>query len=102
MGVVNTQREFILDYLRENKDFFRKRFGVVRIGLFGSCARGDESCNSDIDVVIEMEHDKKNIHNFLQFKRHLEQNLNRTVDVGLLSAIKPAVRKQILNEIIYV
>ena len=102
MTIAELQRDFLLDYLRENKDFFRKHFGITRIGLFGSYAREEENSDSDIDIIIEMERGKKNIHNFLQFKRYLEQELNHSVDVGLLSALKPAVKKQILDEIIYV
>ena len=31
----------IIDFLRNQKDLFRKEFKVKRIGIFGSYARGD-------------------------------------------------------------
>jgi len=48
-----TQEE-ILYTLRKNKPFFSKELGVIRIGLFGSYAKGQQNNTSDIDVMIEM------------------------------------------------
>ncbi len=31
----------------------RERYGVVRIGIFGSVARGEETPASDIDILVE-------------------------------------------------
>ena len=53
-------------------------------------------------MAIEMEPEKKNIHNFLAFKRHLEKELGRKVDLGIESALKPVARKFIEKEIVYV
>lgn len=95
-------KEEIVSYLKRNKQFFKEKFGVIHIGIFGSIVRGDQNTQSDIDIIIEMEKEKKNIHNFLNFKRFLEKQLGVKVDIGLESNIKPVVKEEIENEVIYV
>jgi hypothetical protein len=44
----------ILDILKNDKPFLRKEFGVIKIGLFGSYAKGMQNINSDIDILVEL------------------------------------------------
>ncbi len=94
--------EEITDFLTAHKDEMAQRFGVVKIGLFGSYARGEAREDSDIDIAIEMAADQKNLHNFLAFKRHLEETFSKKVDIGIESSLKSEARKTIEKEIIYV
>ena len=34
----------IIEYLRTNKDLLRKRFGVTRLGIFGSFVTREQHC----------------------------------------------------------
>lgn len=43
----------ILNKLREYKVAFAEKYGIERLGLFGSCARGEQDERSDIDVIIK-------------------------------------------------
>ena len=61
---ISTAQELVI-YLKENKETFRKVYGITRMGVFGSFVRGEHHVSSDIDIVIEMEKKKKNLHNFL-------------------------------------
>jgi uncharacterized protein len=45
---VSTKGELIV-YLQNKKDLFREKFGVTRIGVFGSFAQDSQSISSDID-----------------------------------------------------
>jgi len=47
-------REDILKILRENKGRFAEKYGVTKLGLFGSFARGDATEESDVDVCVEV------------------------------------------------
>jgi len=96
------KRKTIIEYLRNHQQEFLDKYGVCKIGLFGSVARDEQSAASDIDVVVEMVPEKKTLHNFLEFKRTLEKAFGRTVDLGMETAIKPALRKAIQEEIVYV
>lgn len=92
----------LVEYLRAHKQEFAENYGVVSVGIFGSAARDELREASDIDIAIEMVPEKKNLRNFLGFKRFLEQELGRSVDLGIESALKPVVRASIRDEILYV
>ena len=89
-------------FIKEHRSEFAEKFGVLKIGLFGSIVRGGLTKNSDIDIVIEMRPDKKDLHNFLSFKRYLEAHLGMQVDLGIESTLKKAIRKEVEKQIVYV
>lgn len=91
----------ILSYLRQNRETLSEKFGVVRIGIFGSFARGEQSPASDIDMVVEIEKGRKNIHSFLKLKRFLEKEMARKIDLGFEHSLKPAIREKVMKQIIY-
>ena len=94
--------EEIVAYLKNNKKVFYDRFGVTRMGIFGSFIRDEQTCSSDIDMVVEIEKGRKNIHSFMQLKRYLEKELSRKIDLGFEHSLKPIVKEKIKGQIIYV
>ena len=96
-----TSADEIISFLRLNRELLNKSFGVIRIGIFGSFARGEQSVTSDIDMVVEMDKDKKNIHSFLKLKRFLENEMEREIDLGFEHSLKPAVKEKVIKQIIY-
>jgi uncharacterized protein len=92
----------IVAYLKTIKDLLHEKFGVTRMGIFGSFVQETQTIASDIDMVVEFERDRKNIHSFLQLKRFLEKELSRKVDLGFEHSLKPIVRESIKDKIIYV
>jgi len=97
-----SSKEEIVTYLKSNKSFLYDKFGVTRIGIFGSFARGEQTRSSDIDIIVEIEKGRKNIHIFLQLKRFLEKELEKKIDLGFEHSLKPIVRDKIKGQIIYV
>jgi len=96
-----SSKEEIVAYLKNNKSFFYDKFGVTRIGIFGSFIRDEQTQPSDIDMVVEIEKSRKNIHSFLQLKRFLEKQLGRRIDLGFEHSLKPIIREKIKGQIIY-
>jgi hypothetical protein len=94
--------EEIVEYLRTNKKVLRDNFGVTRLGIFGSFVRHTQHISSDIDLVVEFEKGRKNIHTFLRLKRFLEKEFARKVDMGFEHSLKPVVRENIKGRILYV
>ena len=94
--------EDIIAPLLKKKQFLYDNFGVVRMGIFGSFVQGRQKDSSDIDMVVEVEKEKKNLHNFLQLKRLLEEEFGRSVDLGFENALKPVVKEKIKGKIVYV
>lgn len=92
----------IVEYLKKNKRFLYDRFGVTRIGIFGSFVRGDQVASSDIDMIVDIEKARKNIHSLLQLKRYLEKELEKKIDLGFEHSLKPILRDKIKKQVIYV
>jgi len=91
-------RDSILKTLEENRDAIR-RFGVRRLGLFGSCARGECNEASDLDFVVEF--DRKSFDTYMGLKEFLEELLSCHVDLVIGDSIKPRLRRTILEEAIH-
>jgi hypothetical protein len=46
--------ELVLETLRQAKVDLSREYGVTRLALFGSYARGDQCEDSDVDVLVEV------------------------------------------------
>jgi predicted nucleotidyltransferase len=93
-------REQILDFLQQHKQEMYDQFGVVKIGLFGSYARGDARENSDVDVAIELS--RYTADSYFGLLHFLEDSFNAKVDLGIESNFKPIIKPYIMREIVYV
>ena len=91
----------VLEYLRENKDYFYRRYGIKSIKLFGSVARGEDNENSDIDLLIEFKDFKSaNLRNYMGFIEEVKNVFKRKVDVATNDMIKPLLWKYIKKDLI--
>jgi len=92
----------ILEYLALNKDRFKAEFHIIRIGIFGSIARNEQSENSDIDLIIEFEENTPNLYDIKQnIKTEVRNKFNRPVDICREKYINPIFKNQILSEVRY-
>lgn len=91
-------REYILRKLEENCETIRG-FGVRRLGIFGSFARGEQSGASAIDFMVEFE--KATFGNYFDLKFFLEDLFGRAVDLVDVDAVNPETRSTILEEAVH-
>jgi len=89
-------RDDVLHELRLMKEQLQVRYGVTRIGVFGSVAGGEAHANSDADVVVEM---KPNLFMRAGLKAELTSRLGKPVDVvryrqGMNSRIKNRIDRE--------
>ena len=70
---------------------------VSQAALFGSIVRNEINSNSDIDILVEFGK-PISLLNYVGMKLELEELLRRKVDLIEYKAIKPSLRKYILNE----
>ncbi len=75
--------EEILTLLDHTKPELERRFGVRRIGLYGSYAHGTQTESSDIDLVVELKEPRFDALAGLYI--YMEQVLGREVDIRRLS-----------------
>lgn len=87
--------------LKEHEKFIRQRFGVKRIGIFGSFARGEEREDSDLDVLVVFEDGQKTFDNYMDLKFYLEDLFGREVDLVTEKALKPQLKDIIMKDIVY-
>jgi len=73
------------------------RYGVRRIRVFGSVARGEARPGSDIDLVVDYEPGHGGFA-FVDFCEGVERLLGRRVDVVTERSLHPLVRDRILAQ----
>jgi len=94
-------QQHIIALLKKYKKEQSKRFGVTRMGVFGSVARGSANKNSDIDIVVEL--NKRNLLNRIGLKMSLEDFLGVPVDVVTYREdLSPLLKERITKDVIYV
>ncbi len=91
-------REEVLKRLRDNQQALRQ-LGVRRLGLFGSIARDEGGAGSDLDFLVELEHNSFDA--YMNLKFFLEDLFRCSVDLVLADTIKPRLREGILKETVY-
>ena len=95
-------RDQILTFLVQNKKLFRDKYHIIRIGIFGSYARGQQNIKSDIDLLVEFEDNTQDLYDLkLQLKEFFRTKLGIEVDICREKYIKPRIKKAILKETIY-
>ena len=87
--------------IRQNLRTIRERYGVARIGIFGSVARGEETPASDIDVLVEFREGEETFDHFMDLKFYLEDLLGRKTDLVIADTLKPRIRDAVLGEVVY-
>lgn len=86
--------------IRENGDRFRDRFRIDRIGVFGSFVHGEQSPDSDVDLLIETE--DPGGFRFMEAADFAEEILGREVDFARPHLLKDRLRERVLKEAVYV
>ncbi|HEU4553663.1 MAG TPA: nucleotidyltransferase family protein [Chitinophaga sp.] len=76
-----------------------KSFGVKELGLFGSFVRNTANTNSDIDLLVEFEPDKKSYDNFMELAFYLEDLLGRNVELVTSQSLSKYIGPHILKEV---
>ena len=96
------KRAEVLDFLLEQKQFFKTHYGVVRLGLFGSLARGEEHPH-DIDIILEFESGTENLfEKKLSIKSQLESKFRLPVDILRERFLKPYARQMIFRDAVFI
>lgn len=90
-----------LALLRKNEPEIKERFGVTKIGIFGSFIRGEERPDSDVDVLVSFRKGEETFDNSMDCKFYLEDLFGRKVDLVMNGAIKKRLKPYILNEVVY-
>ena len=94
-------KDFILSLLKVYYLYNSNKYGIEKLGLFGSFARNEGRADSDIDVLITLR--KPNLFTYSIITQQLETVFGRHVDlVSSKAKLKDSFRTSIEKEVIYV
>lgn len=89
----------VIDILKSHEREIKKRFGVKRIGLFGSFARGEQKDTSDVDILVEFE--EPTFDNFMNLAFFLEDLLSRRVELVTPDSLSPYIAPYVKKEVVW-
>lgn len=96
-------RAYILNYLKSNKSYFKEKYNIIKIGIFGSYSRDEQTEKSDIDIIVEFEEDTMDLFDKkYELQKYLKSIFNKDIDLCREGAIKPMFKPIILKDVIYV
>ena len=88
-SIIRNRREEIIN--------IAQKYGAKNVRVFGSMARDEGSSESDLDIIVEMEHGSSLL-DIIAIKQDIEELLRRKVDVVTEASISPYIRDAVLKE----
>lgn len=93
-------KQDILNELTENINTWKEKYGVKRIGLFGSYNREEQNESSDIDIVVEF--NELSFDHYMDLKISLEELFQKPIDLIIVDVIKPTLKPIILKNVTFI
>lgn len=90
-----------IPYIKDKALPILREAGVRRSAVFGSYVRGEQKEDSDIDILIDLPKGVS-LFGFIDLQLKLEKALNKKVDLGEYSTIKPRIKDSILREAVQI
>ena len=90
-----------IEILKKNENSIKKKYGVKKIGVFGSFARGEGKKGSDVDILVDFKNGCKTFDNYMELKFFLEDLFSRSIDLVTMEALRPQLKDDILQEVVY-
>ena len=86
--------------LEEHLPELQRRFGIESVGIFGSVSRGEDTQDSDIDVLYRFKNGSLPLRDFIAFHDYLEALFQRKVDLVSLDFIEPMIQPYVMQDMI--
>ncbi len=90
----------IKQILSDRKSWLCETYQITELGIFGSYARGEQTQDSDVDVLIDYKQ-APTLFELVNLRDFLRDLLGLPVDVVTKNGLKPRIREQVLSEVIY-
>lgn len=91
----------LLSLLTNRREDIVRRFGIKKLGIFGSAARDEMHEGSDIDVLVEFQA-PPTFDVYMDLKFYLESLFHMSVDLVIDDTVKPRMRPLIEKDLIRV
>ena len=95
-----TSLDEIKELIQQHKPELKRQFHVVKIGVFGSYARGTQKKRSDIDFLVSF--DKAiSLFDHVDLTIYLKGIMGHKVDVVQSDNLRPELREYVLQDLVY-
>lgn len=85
------------DTLRQKTHRIFTSYGVVKASVFGSYARGEQTNDSDIDILVKLGKELS-LFDYIGLKQDLEDSLCLKVDLVQYDRVKPSLQSAIFQD----
>jgi predicted nucleotidyltransferase len=97
---MNRKKQFLQTI--DSKRAVLKELGIKQLGLFGSVQRGDDTKDSDLDVLVDFQPGSKCFDSLYELHEILSNSLKCDIDIVTRKSLSPVIGAKILKEIDYV
>ncbi|HVP77705.1 MAG TPA: nucleotidyltransferase family protein [Thermodesulfobacteriota bacterium] len=80
------KKQEIMQLLEKQLPYLHQKYGVQRIALFGSFAKGNQTKRSDVDILVQLARPLGL--EFVELAYHLEKILKKKVDLATFDTLK--------------
>ena len=94
---MNSKLKKIISILGKELPKLKTNFQVLKLEIFGSFVREQQSTNSDLDILVTFS-EVPDLFKFIELENYLSELLHLKVDLVMRSALKPNIGKRILSE----
>lgn len=96
-----TRKDKFYSVILDNKEYL-KNLGIISIGIFGSVVRNEDTKESDYDILVEFDKDKKTFKAFTSLCDLFEERLGNNFELITKESLSPYIGPHILKEVEYV
>ncbi|MHB1322955.1 MAG: helix-turn-helix domain-containing protein [Coriobacteriia bacterium] len=86
----------VIARIRAHADELHERYGVTGIDVFGSFARGEQTPESDVDLIVEVE--RPTLETVFGAQELLTEILGRRADTGSFETLRPRAQPNVERE----
>ena len=91
----------VLALLERELPVLRERYGITTIGIFGSVSRGEDTPESDLDIIYSFRPEMDTYDNLLDLGDFLEDLFQRKVDLAPVEWMSERFRASVMTEAIF-
>lgn len=93
-------RPQVLSLIEKALPELKERFGVETLGLFGSVSRGEDTPESDIDIIFTFQKGRTSFGSLIHLELYLKELLGREIDLIPEDAVSRYMMPEISREVI--
>jgi len=97
-----TERDEILSILKRESHGLKDRFGVLKVGLFGSVVRDEAGERSDIDLLIEFDPESVTYRKYPDPEVYFQSLFHRIGEIVTTDGVSPYILLYISQEVVWV